>query len=1018
MEDIGATATNRGVSPQGWRKLARDSGGAANGPERDGKRPRSAARVAHVVTGPGGEFLAWSDTLSAMIGRETSAMPRTTRSWLELAHPEDRRRLRRVAIETARTGKGAELEYRLQRGPRDWLRLRHVMEPLVSEQDASGARRWLNTLQDVTEAKQAGPVLPASAEQYRATFEQAAVGIVHSSLEGELQLVNRAFCLMTGYPRAELARLHIRDLTHPADLESSMEGRRKLIQGDGAPYEREVRLRRKDGSYLWALVATSIVRATDGRPTHFVTVLSDISERKRAEEEVNRFRAAMDVTVDAIFLSNPQTMRLLYVNDTACRTLGYTREQLLQKPPWELLGRTREQLARENDAVIAAAERGIRTETRYVRSDGSGGWTELYRRALPTDSGVLIVTIARDVTERRAQQEKIERLNRVYAMLSGINAAIVHIRDRDELFRECCRIAHEAGGFDAVSIHLIDPQKLIAEPLAWHGRQEMMEWLRQGRFSVGVEKSAAQSLPVELIKTRRPATTNDALHDPRVQFKDALARFGINSVAFLPLIVSDRVTGVMTMYSPLKGHFDEAEIRLLSGLAADISFAVEHLEKSERATYLALYDELTGLANRQLLAERLGQFIHVARHAQARLALALLDIERLRSVNNSLGRRAGDALLRQVGERLARAAGATATARVASNHFAVVLPAVRDRPDAGRKMAALTRACFAEPYTVDGTELKVRARTGLVVFPTDGADTETLLVNAETALRKAKQTGERQVFYTPDLSERTAAWLPLETKLLGALEKDEFVLYYQPKVDTSTRRIVGLEALLRWKSADFGVVPPAKFIPLMEETGMILDVGAWALQRAALDHRSWIEQGLTPLRVAVNVSPVQLRQHDFVQAVAQAIQKGVTPSGIDLELTESLVMDDVEENIRKLNHVRDLGLRVAIDDFGTGYSSLGYLAKLPVQALKIDRSFIISLLTDSTARTLVQTINSLAHTLGLEVIAEGVEEEEQAKVLLLMHCDQIQGYLISRPVPFDEMTRLLRVSRLGNGTVR
>src|SRR5439155_534236 len=204
---------------------------------------------------------------------------------------------------------------------------------------SSRARQGPNTLQGVREARQAGPVPPASAEQYRATFEQAAVGIVHSSLEGELQLVNRAFCLMTGYPRAELARLHIRDLTHPADLESSMEGRRKLIQGDGAPYEREVRLRRKDGSYLWALVATSIVRATDGRPTHFVTVLSDISERKRAEEEVNRFRAAMDVTVDAIFLSNPQTMRLLYVNDTACRTLGYTREQVLQKPPWELLGR-------------------------------------------------------------------------------------------------------------------------------------------------------------------------------------------------------------------------------------------------------------------------------------------------------------------------------------------------------------------------------------------------------------------------------------------------------------------------------------------------------------------------------------------------------------------------------------------------------------------------------------------------------------------------------------------------------
>src|SRR5207302_2701441 len=251
------------------------------------------------------------------------------------------------------------------------------------------------------------------------------------------------------------------------------------------------------------------------------------------------------------------------------------------------------------------------------------------------------------------------------------------------------------------------------------------------------------------------------------------------------------------------------------------------------------------------------------------------------------------------------------------------------------------------------------------------------------------------------------AWLPLETKLLGALEKDEFVLYYQPKVDTKTRRIVGLEALLRWKSADFGVVPPAKFIPLMEETGMIIDVGASALQRDALDHRSWIEQGLTPLRVAVNVSPVQLRQQDFVQAVAQAIQKGVTPSGIDLELTESLVMDDVEENIRKLNHVRDLGLRVAIDDFGTGYSSLGYLAKLPVHSLKIDRSFIIAMADDPDTMTLVSTIISLAHSLRLKVVAEGVETEDQAKILRLLRCDEMQGYLISRPVPEGDLRALL-----------
>jgi EAL domain-containing protein (putative c-di-GMP-specific phosphodiesterase class I) len=222
-----------------------------------------------------------------------------------------------------------------------------------------------------------------------------------------------------------------------------------------------------------------------------------------------------------------------------------------------------------------------------------------------------------------------------------------------------------------------------------------------------------------------------------------------------------------------------------------------------------------------------------------------------------------------------------------------------------------------------------------------------------------------------------------------------------------------LEALIRWQSPELGLVPPAKFIPLMEETGMILDVGAWVLQRASLDRRRWADKGFGQLRVAVNVSAIQLRQRNFVQLVEQAIVNDVTPTGIDLEMTESLVMEDVEENIRKLKEVRALGVQIAIDDFGTGYSSLGYLAKLPVQALKIDRSFISAMLSDPAAMTIILTINSLAHTLGLKVIAEGVEEEEQAKYLRLLRCDQIQGYLVSQPLPFDEITRFLRASQVG-----
>jgi PAS domain S-box-containing protein/diguanylate cyclase (GGDEF)-like protein len=973
------------------------------------RRAQEMGKLAHVVTGPGGEFLAWSETLAAMIGQGAADMPTTTRGWLELVHPDDRERFRRTAIEAARNGARAETEYRLRGVHGAWLHVREIMEPLDQEHDTGFGRRWLSTLQDVSAARHAAQALQASEEHYRTTFEQAAVGIAHTSLAGDVQLVNQAFCDMAGYSRTEAQQLHIRDLTHPQDIRASLDGRARIIAAAAPPYERELRLRRKDGSFLWADVTTSLVRAPDGVPSHFVTVLSDISERKRAEDDLNRFRAAMDVTADAIFLADPKTMRLLYVNDTACRRLGHSRARLLELPIFQLLGKTREQIALEHDEVIAAGERGLRTEARYTRADGRRRWSELHRRALSTPDGAVIVTVARDITERKTQQEKIERLSRVHAMLSGINSAIVRLRDRAALFRECCRIAHEAGGFALVWIGLVDETRTVAEPIAWHGDADSIQNLRHTRFALHGDTQV--SLLTEMMRTRRPAITNDARNDQRAEGLELGAECGINSAAFLPLIVAGKVQGVMAMCSPVGGHFDEPEVKLLSELAADVSFALEHLEKSERAEYLGLYDELTGLPNRRLFAERLGQLLRTAGEGQGKLALAVLDLERLRSVNKSLGWHAGDTLLREVARRLTQAAGAAA-GRIASNLFAVVLRSARDRTEAERALAALVHRCFRDSCVIANTELRVAAKAGLAIFPCDGPDAETLLVNAETALRKAKSAGERLMFYTPELSEHTGAWLPLESKLLRALERNEFSLHYQPKLDAMTGVVVGLEALLRWQSPEFGAVPPAKFIPLMEETGMILDVGAWALRRAALDHRRLLEQGFAGLRVAVNVSEVQLRQRDFVQAVQQAIREGVDPSGIDLEITETLVMRDVEENIRKLNEVRALGVQIAIDDFGTGYSSLGYLAKLPVQALKIDRSFISAMLKDPAAMTLVQTIISLCHTLGHRVIAEGVEEEQQAKYLRLLRCDEIQGYLISKPQPFDEMTRFLHANRV------
>jgi len=489
---------------------------------------------------------------------------------------------------------------------------------------------------------------------------------------------------------------------------------------------------------------------------------------------------------------------------------------------------------------------------------------------------------------------------------------------------------------------------------------------------------------------------------------------GIKSLAMLPLVVAGEGAGVLALYAADSGFFDDDEVKLLLELAGDISFALEHIANTERLDYLAYYDELTGLANRKLFLERAEQKLLAAGGVGRKVALLLLDVERFKGINDALGRQAGDELLKEIADRMTRAGGdATRIARIGANHFAIVVVDEEVEEQLARLVERTLEGVFGSLFRVGGSELRVSAKVGIAVFPSDGADAETLFRNAEAAVRKAKSSGERYVFYTQQMTERVAEKLALESKLRQALEKEEFVLHYQPKVDLATRSIVGLEALIRWQSPELGLVPPANFIPLLEETGLILPVGAWALRQAARAHRAWTEQGLKVPRVAVNVSAIQLRQRDFVAAVEQAILEGLAPTGIDLEITESVIMQDVDATIEKLKEVRALGLKVAIDDFGTGYSSLAYLAKLPVETLKIDRSFVITMLENPNTMTLVRTMISLAHSLRMVVVAEGVDAEEQAKVLRLLGCDQMQGYLFSKPVPAAAIVAMLGQAAAG-----
>ncbi len=618
-----------------------------------------------------------------------------------------------------------------------------------------------------------------------------------------------------------------------------------------------------------------------------------------------------------------------------------------------------------------------------------------------------VATIGEDITDQRLAETKIKRLNRVYAILSGINTLIVRLRDREELYREACRIAVELGHFKFAWIGIANQTARTIELLASAGDDD--GYLAKIASGVRLDAPGRRGLVATAMETRKVAVCNDIASDHTLITNQAEALLhGCRSAVALPLMVSGKAYGALILYAGEANFFDDPELVLLEELSGDIAFALEHIANAERLDYLAYYDELTGLANSTLFRERLGQFVSTAQREKAELGLAIFNVERFKTINDTLGRAAGDELPKQIAER-ARCAVADSNwmSRTGADHFAVVFPEMVEAESA-RWVSAKYKEIFDAPFQVGGTELRVAARLGIAMFPNDGSDADTLLRNAEAAVKNAKTSGERYMFYTQSMSARVAEKMSMENKLRGALEKDQFVLHYQPKISLDTRRICGVEALIRWNDPASGLVPPAQFVPLLEETGLILEVGQWALMRAVLDHAHWTSLGLAAPRVAVNVSAIQLRQRDFVEVVKQARALGSNPTGIDLEITESLLMDGIDANIATLTMLRGLGITLYIDDFGTGYSSLGYLARLPVQSLKIDRSFVVTMLQDPNTMALVSTIISMAHSLRLKVVAEDVEDEEQAQILRLLRCEEMQGYLFSKPVPREEITALLK----------
>jgi diguanylate cyclase (GGDEF)-like protein/PAS domain S-box-containing protein len=711
-------------------------------------------------------------------------------------------------------------------------------------------------------------------------------------------------------------------------------------------------------------------------------------------KERQMLRDLMNSVPDGIFFKDVD-LRFMRVNHAhATLSNAGTPEDLIGRRLRDFRPADAEALRIEEEERNVLAGTAAIDVVRHERVGDEQRWLSESKAAIldPTGEPIGLVGIARDITERKLQEARAARSTRIQAMSSAINAGIVRTKERAALLDESCRIAVEIGDFELAVILSLDAttggvQLVTAHPEASEGAPRIDELL-----CAAPEGSAH-------LRSLLTHSAPSIVEDPAAV---GLQQLGRGVLGVFPLQGLGEGDSALCLFARHEDLFDDGVVNLLRDLSGNIAFGLAHISTAKRLDFLANHDDLTSLPKRPLLLDRLNQRINDGPGVDDRLAVLAIGMARFRQINETLGRNAGDQILVQVATALRATLRERDTLAIIDSHTFAILT-VGDRAEIGRVVEQTILPRLRESFAVIGAEVRLDPRIGIALFPSDGDAGDQLLAHAEAALDTAVGIG-CYAFYEPDMQERASERLTLETRLRRAVQAEEFEVHYQPKVDLKTGLVVGLEALLRWPSPDLGPVSPLTFIPLLEETGLIHEVGGWVLERAAKQHQEWHRAGLRPPRIAVNVSAIQLAAPELEQVLRSC--PGVS-EGIDIEITESVFVKDLAGSVARLNAARKLGLGVAIDDFGTGYSSLSYLSRLPIDSLKIDRSFVIGMTTSPQETSIVMTIISLAHAMELKVIAEGVETYEQAHLLRLLKCDQIQGYLISKPCSAANVERLL-----------
>ena len=821
-----------------------------------------------------------------------------------------------------------------------------------------GIEAELIAARDVTERTKAEETV----QRLASIVESSEDAIIGKNTEGVISSWNRAAERMYGYTSTEVIGRDM-SLLSPSERQAEVQVIMERVQ-NGLPVKAlETQRITKGGSVLDVSVSVSPIKDGTGRITGASTIARDITLRKRAEEQLKLQSAALEVAANSIVITDSHGA-ILWVNGAFTTMTGYSKEEVLGKNPRLLKsGKQPESFYAVLWSTISSGK-VWQGELVNRRKDGSTYTEEMtitpVTRDVSNPANRYFIAIKQDITERKQIEQALRQAEENYRAI--FEDAVIGI------------FQSTPGG------RYTNVNPAMAHMLGYESPQELL-----ARFTDISQQVYADPNWEELKRLLREQGMVK-------NFECAVYRKDGSKVWLSANVRSVSKDGVLVGYE---------------GTNEDIT---ARKTAEERVQFLAYYDALTGLPNRTLFRDRLAKALAGARRQECRVAILFLDLDRFKDINDSLGHSVGDLLLQEVAERLKTWGREEDTiARLGGDEFLIMLTDIKDVPDAAVTAQRLIDAMTAE-FVVQGHSRKVSCSIGISIFPEHGADGETLIRRADAAMYSAKEDGRNNFrFFTEHMNTQAVERMILENSLRLALEKEELFLVYQPQMHTSTGRITGLEALLRWQHPDLGLVPPDKFIRIAENSGLILPIGEWVLRTACSQARKWQDEGLPAVTVAVNVSAIQFRQKNFCELVRRVLHEtGLAPQYLELELTESLLLSNADLMLSVVQELTAMGSTLAIDDFGTGYSSFAYLRHFRVSKIKIDRVFIRDVAVNPDDAAITTAIINMAKSLRLKVIAEGVENEAQLSFLRAHHCDEIQGHYFSKPLTVDKVADKLR----------